>query len=157
MIISMRELNIKRCIVPYDNKDEACVLEDMEIIPLKNLKEAVDFLNGDKEIIPYKNRNLFLDEENEYDIDFNDIKGQEGLKRSLEVAAAGAHNLLIIGPPGAGKTMAARRLPTILPKLSFEEAIEVTKIYSVAGLLQSNALVKIDPLGLHIILHPLFH
>lgn len=145
MIISMRELNIKRCIVPYDNKDEACVLEDMEIIPLKNLKEAVDFLNGDKEIIPYKNRNLFLDEENEYDIDFNDIKGQEGLKRSLEVAAAGAHNLLIIGPPGAGKTMAARRLPTILPKLSFEEAIEVTKIYSVAGLLQSNALVKSRP------------
>ncbi len=78
-------------------------------------------------------------------MDFSDIKGQEGLKRALEVAAAGSHNMLILGPPGAGKTMAARRLPTILPKLSFEEAIEVTKIYSVAGLLKSNKLIYTRP------------
>ena len=145
MVISLRELNIKRCIVPYRNKEESSVIKDMEIIPVKNLKQAVDYLNGEEEIIPYKNNRILLDEDDEFDIDFSDIKGQEGLKRSLEVAAAGAHNLMMIGPPGAGKTMAARRLPTILPKLSFDEAIEVTKVYSVAGLLESNALVKSRP------------
>ncbi len=145
MVISLRELNIKRCIVPYRNKEESSVIKDMEIIPVKNLKQAVDYLNGEEEIIPYKNNRILLDEDDEFDIDFSDIKGQEGLKRSLEVAAAGAHNLMMIGPPGAGKTMAARRLPTILPKLSFDEAIEVTKVYSIAGLLESNALVERRP------------
>ena len=146
MIISMRESNIKRCIVPYGNKDESCVVEDVEIIPVENLKEAIDYLNGEKEILPYKNKSsLLLEKNQDFDIDFSDIKGQEGLKRSLEVAAAGFHNILIIGPPGSGKTMAARRLSTILPELSFDEAIEVTKIYSVAGLLKSNALIKGRP------------
>ena len=81
----------------------------------------------------------------EFDLDFYDIKGQEGLKRALEIAAAGSHNMLIIGPPGSGKTMAAKRLPTILPDLSFEESIEVTKIYSVSGLLESHRLVSQRP------------
>ncbi|MCF6460559.1 YifB family Mg chelatase-like AAA ATPase [Clostridium sp. Cult3] len=145
MVISMRESNIRRCIVPYDNKDESAVVEDVEVIPAKNLKQVVNFLNGLEHIEPYKIDNLCLDEESEFNIDFSDIKGQEGLKRALEVAAAGAHNMLILGPPGAGKTMAARRLPTILPKLTFDEAIEVTKIYSVSGLLKANALVKNRP------------
>lgn len=146
MIISMRESNIKRCIVPYINKDEACIVEDIEIIPVENLKQAVDYLNGELEILAFKDDTL-LDpkDDKEFYIDFSDIKGQEGLKRSLEVAAAGSHNLLIIGPPGAGKTMAARRLPTILPSLSFEEAIEVTKVYSIAGLLGTNSLMKSRP------------
>lgn len=146
MVISMRRSNIKRCIVPFDNRDEASVVEDMEIIPVKNLNQVINFLNKEEKILPYKSPSTFLqDEEEPFDMDFSDIKGQEGLKRALEVAAAGAHNMLIIGPPGAGKTMAARRLPTILPKLSFEEAIEVTKIYSVAGLLKSKALIRKRP------------
>lgn len=145
MIISMRESNIKRCIVPYDNKDESSIIEDMEIIPIKNLRQVVNYLNGEEKIVPYKNESILLDEEHEFDMDFSDIRGQVGLKRALEVAAAGAHNMLIIGPPGAGKTMAARRLPTILPKLSFDEAVEATKVYSVAGLLKSNALIKQRP------------
>lgn len=146
MVISMRESGIKRCIVPYDNKDESAVVEDIEIIPVKNLNQVINYLNKVEMIEPYKNvKNLVLDEDVFFDMDFSDIKGQEGLKRALEVAAAGAHNILIIGPPGAGKTMAARRLPTILPKLTFEEAIEVTKIYSVAGLLKLNALIKSRP------------
>ncbi|HSH35826.1 YifB family Mg chelatase-like AAA ATPase [Schnuerera sp.] len=146
MIISMRKSNIKRCIVPYDNKDEASVVEDIDIFPIKTLNQVVKFLNSEEEVLPYKNLSNFSQyEEEQFDMDFSDIKGQEGLKRALEVAAAGAHNMLIIGPPGAGKTMAARRLPTILPKLSFEEAIEVTKIYSVSGLLKSKALIKKRP------------
>ena len=145
MVISLRKTNIKRCILPYDNKDETSVVKDMEIIPVKNLRETIDYLNGELKIPPYKSNFLDYNTDEEYDIDFSDIKGQEGLKRALEVAAAGAHNMLILGPPGAGKTMAARRLPTILPQLSFEEAIEVTKIYSVAGLLKSNKLIHTRP------------
>lgn len=146
MVIAMRNLNINRCLLPYDNRDEAAVIEDMEIIPAKNLNQVVNYLNGEEEISPYKTNISFNDEDDiEFDVDFSDIMGQETLKRALEVAAAGSHNILILGPPGAGKTMAARRLPTILPKLSFEEAIEVTKIYSIAGLLQSKALIKNRP------------
>lgn len=146
MLISMRESNIKRCIVSYDNKDECAAVEDIDIIPVQTLSQVINYLNQEKTISPYKNKEVFsLDEEECFNVDFGDIRGQEGLKRSLEVAAAGAHNILIIGPPGAGKTMAARRLSTILPKLTFEEAIEVTKIYSVAGLLKSNSLIKSRP------------
>ena len=146
MIISMRELNIKQCIVPYDNKEECSVISDLDIIPVKDLKEVVDFLNNEIEIKPFKKSKFIkLSDERDSSLDFADIKGQEGLKRALEVAAAGGHNVLIIGPPGSGKTMAARRLPTILPNLSFEESIEVTKIYSVSGLLNSKDLIKERP------------
>lgn len=146
MVISMRELGIKKCIVPYANRAECGVIPDVEVIAVKNLKEAVDYLNAEIEIDLYiRVKDEKKEEEKSYPYDFSDIKGQETLKRAMEIAAAGSHNLLIIGPPGSGKTMASRRIPSILPKLSFEESIEVTKIYSVAGLLDSNDLMEDRP------------
>lgn len=145
MVISLREFNVKKCIIPYDNYEECSVISDIEIIPVRNLKEVVDYLNKDIEIRPSFKENNIETSSREYDLDFSDIKGQEGLKRTLEVVAAGGHNLLIIGPPGSGKTMALKRLPTILPDLTMEESIEVTKIYSVAGLLKTKELIRERP------------
>lgn len=146
MVISLRELGIKKVVLPYENRNECGVIDDMCIIPVKDLNEVVDFLNGEMQIefnniYNLKNNN----KEQLYNEDFSDIKGQDGLKRALEVAAAGLHNILIIGPPGSGKTMAARRLPTILPDLTFEESVEITKIYSIAGLLNNDYLVNNRP------------
>lgn len=145
MVISMRDLNIKRCIIPYENLEECRVIEDMDIIPIDSLKEVVDYLNNELHIEPYKSQVYNNEDIIDSMLDFKDLKGQASLKRALEVAAAGFHNILIIGPPGSGKTMAARRLPSILPRLTFEESIEVTKIYSISGLLSSNSLIKERP------------
>lgn len=142
MVIAMRQMKKSKCIIPYENREECGVIEGIEIIPVKSLKEAVDYLNNELHIVPYKKETYNSEESANNMLDFSDIKGQSGLKRALEISAAGFHNLLIIGPPGAGKTMAARRLPTIMPDLTFEEAIEVTKIYSISGLLQSNDLIQ---------------
>lgn len=146
MVISMRELGFKRFLVPHANREECSIIGDVEVIPVENLWEACGYINGELELKPYTSEEPGYASLIETDsIDFADIKGQEGLKRAMEVSAAGAHNLLIIGPPGSGKTMAARRLPTILPDLELEEAIEVTKIYSVAGYLTSGGLIKKRP------------
>lgn len=142
MVISMRQKNKSRCIIPYENKEECGVMEGIDIIPVRNLKEVVDFLNNELHIKPYRKEMKSSHDDIVHNLDFADIKGQTGLKRALEISASGFHNCLIIGPPGAGKTMAARRLPTIMPNLTFEEAIEVTKIYSISGLLPSNDLIQ---------------
>src|SRR5450759_4724870 len=130
-----REEGFKGVIVPVKNAREAAVVGDLDVYGMANLGEVVDFFNGSKKFIPVKVDlvEIFASEANKYDVDFSDVRGQENVKRALEVAAAGGHNIIMIGPPGAGKTMLAKRLPTIIPPLTLEEALETTKIHSVAG------------------------
>ena len=127
-------------ILPRDNAEEAAVVEGLEVIGVGSLREAVDFLCGTRDITPTKvaTNLLFEERANRYGEDFSDVKGQEYVKRALEVAAAGGHNIVMIGAPGSGKTMLARRMPTIMPPLTLEEALETTKIHSVAGKLGSE-------------------
>jgi magnesium chelatase family protein len=134
-----KQPGIKGMIVPAVNAQEAAVVESLEIIPVHTLQEAVGFLNGQLDIDPVPSR---LDELfatfSQYDIDFSDVRGQDMAKRALTIAAAGSHNLLMLGPPGSGKTMLAKRLPSILPMLSAEESIETTRVYSALGRLQTG-------------------
>ncbi|MGD9569733.1 MAG: YifB family Mg chelatase-like AAA ATPase [Sedimentibacter sp.] len=144
MVISMRNNNFKRAIIPDDNKEECGAIEGINIIPVDNLKELVCYLNGYSDIEPYKV--IYNDNNNEkFTEDFSEIKGQPAMKRAVEIAAAGMHNVLMLGSPGSGKTMIARRIPTILPDLTFEESMEVTKIYSISGLLNNKGLIKKRP------------
>ena len=122
-------------ILPADNAKEAGVVDNLNIFPVRTLREAVDFLNEKISIEPVSvdTREVFAAKFNFYDTDFKDVQGQENIKRAMEIAAAGGHNVIMIGPPGAGKTMLAKRLPSILPPLTLHEALETTKIHSVAG------------------------
>lgn len=139
MCIEALNLGIKKVIIPKANVKEASVIENLEVIGVSNLKEVVDYLNG---IIEIKNEKVdifkIFNKKSKYDIDFSDVKGQENIRRALEIAASGGHNCILIGPPGSGKTMITKRIPTILPDLTFEEALEVTKIHSISGILDSN-------------------
>ncbi len=134
-------------IIPAENADEAAVVSSIDVIPATNLAQVVEFLNGTTDIPPHKvDVTELFNSSCSYGEDFSEVKGQEHAKRALEVAAAGGHILLMLGPPGSGKTMIARRIPTILPRMSFDEAIETTKIFSVSGMLEKeHALLAIRP------------
>ena len=147
MCIEAYNLGIRKAIVPFENRMEAGVVNGLEVYPAKSLIEIMEHLNGGNSIECFsKYVDEIFSKDNSCDFDFCEVKGQETIKRALEVAAAGGHNCLLIGSPGSGKTMLARRLPSILPDVTFKESLEITKIHSIAGVLpSSDALVTSRP------------
>ncbi len=146
--IQARRENFKGFILPADNAPEAGIVSDLDIFPVRTLREAVGFLEDKISIqsVKVNAKDVFAPKLNFYDTDFKDVQGQENIKRAMEIAAAGGHNVIMIGPPGAGKTMLAKRLPTILPPLTLNEALETTKIHSVAGRLgKDKSLITTRP------------
>ncbi|MGJ8634423.1 MAG: YifB family Mg chelatase-like AAA ATPase, partial [Luteolibacter sp.] len=145
--LEARKRGRKFLIVPEANAAEAAVIEGIQIIPVRNLKQAWDFISGEKQIAPFAlDRRAFFESQRTYGIDFDEVRGQQHVKRALEVAAAGGHNLLMVGPPGTGKSMLAKRIPTIMPEMTEEDAIETTKIHSISGLLDTkNSFITTRP------------
>lgn len=138
--IKAREEGFTGLIVPKANVMEAAVVNNLDVYGVENIKEVIDFFNGEVDLTPtiIDTRAEFYKKQQNFDLDFADVKGQENVKRALEVAAAGGHNLIMVGPPGAGKSMMAKRIPSILPPLTLQEALETTKIHSVAGKMGSS-------------------
>lgn len=146
--IKAREEGFKGFILPVQNAKEAAIVNQLEVFGIENISEAIDFFNDKKELekTVVDTREEFYAQLSKYEFDFSDVKGQENIKRALEIAASGSHNVIFIGPPGAGKTMLAKRIPSILPPLNLDEALETTKIHSVAGNLGSvDSLISVRP------------
>ena len=146
--IQARQEKFKGLIVPKENAREAAIVNNLDVYGAEDIKQVIDFFNGENsmEKVEIDTRQEFMNQQQNLDFDFADVKGQENIKRALEIAAAGGHNAILIGPPGAGKTMLAKRLPTVLPPLNLHEALETTKIHSVAGKLPVNSsLISVRP------------
>jgi len=146
MVVAARNNKFKSIIVPQDNAVEASLVSGIKVLPAKHIYQVIEYLTGKTDLEEYKtNIEEMLGAEPNHSIDFNEVKGQDSVKRAMEIAAAGYHNMIMVGPPGSGKTMLAKRFPTILPKMTPEESLEVTKIYSISGLLKGQPLITERP------------
>lgn len=145
VLISARESGVKKVVVPYENMLEASYIEGVEIYAAKSLSEVINHLTGFTPLSPVRHTDFSALASGDYRYDFSMVKGQKIAKRALEIAVAGGHNILFIGPPGAGKTMLARSIPSVMPDLTFEEALEITKIHSVAGELGESGIIASRP------------
>lgn len=142
MLIDARSRGIRRAVVPEENAGEAAYIEGLQILPVRNLPELASYMRGEKEMAYCRPGKFAARRESSGDIDFKYIKGQDAAKRAMEIAVAGSHNIFLIGPPGSGKTMLARAVPTIMPLLTFAEALEVTKVHSVSGELRGGIVTE---------------